>query len=93
MRLKQRLEAAERKEDGGKGPLIIYLRTIYEGKHGGVDREYRRAVIVGGLGQSDLLAQKNDEGTEAFRGRVERECMHIHGRLPRSRKPRARQRD
>lgn len=93
MRLKQRLEAAERKESGGKGPLIIYLRTIYEGKHGGVEEEYRRAVIVGGLGQSGPLAQESDESAEVFRERVERECLRIHGRLPRSRKSRAEQRD
>ncbi len=69
MSIKRRLEAVER-EAGGTDPLIVFFRTFFDGKDGGIESEVWTASILSGSYCGTFLKRQGDESFDEFQARV-----------------------
>lgn len=70
MNIKRRLEAMERKS-GGLEYLIVYFRTVYEAKDGGIEGEVWNASVVTGPHGGALVKRHSTETFEDFEARCQ----------------------
>ncbi|SFG69078.1 hypothetical protein [Sulfitobacter dubius] len=70
MNIKRRLDAMERKS-GGLDYLIVYFRTVYEDKAGGVEAEIWNASVVTGPYAGAFVKRHTTEAFEEFEARCE----------------------
>ncbi|WP_156025812.1 hypothetical protein [Sulfitobacter sp. 20_GPM-1509m] len=68
MNIKRRLEAMEQKL-GGSDYLIVFFRTVFEAKGGGIDGEIWNASIVTGPHAGAFVKRQNTEAFEDFEAR------------------------
>ncbi|UWR37689.1 hypothetical protein [Sulfitobacter sp. W074] len=65
MNIKRRLEAMERKS-GGLDYLIVYFRTVFEAKDGGIEGEIWNASVVTGPHAGSFVKRQSTETFEEF---------------------------
>ncbi len=65
MNIKRRLEAMEQKS-GGSEYLIVFFRTVFEAKSGGVEGEIWKATIVTGPHAGAFVERHSAETFEQF---------------------------
>ena len=69
MTYRKRLATLEQK-DGGPEPLIVFFKTFYEGKDGGIESEYCSATIIEGRNKGTNLQRDISETFEQFSTRA-----------------------
>lgn len=69
MSIKRRLETMER-NTGGSDPLIVFFRTMIEGKDGSVESEIYSASIATGTHSGTYLKRIEGETFEQFQDRA-----------------------
>jgi|GEM_PF-2779001 len=70
MNFKRRLEAMEQKS-GGLDYLIVYFRTVYEAKDGGIEDEIWKASVVTGPHAGAFVERDSSESFEDFEARCQ----------------------
>ena len=68
MNIKRRLEAMEQKS-GGSEYLIVFFRTVFEAKSGGVEGEIWKATIVTGPHAGTFVERQSAETFDQFETR------------------------
>ncbi len=70
MNIKRRLEAMENKVSGGDY-MIVFFRTVFEAKDGGVEGEIWNASIVNGPHAGAFVKRHYSEAIDAFKARCQ----------------------
>ncbi|MBO9440278.1 MULTISPECIES: hypothetical protein [unclassified Sulfitobacter] len=70
MNIKRRLEAMEQKS-GGLDYLIVYFRTVFEAKGGGIEGEIWKASVVTGPHAGAFVERDSAEALEDFQARCQ----------------------
>ena len=68
MNIKRRLEAMEQKS-GGSEYLVVFFRTVFEAKSGGVEGEIWKATIVTGPHAGTFVERQSAETFDQFETR------------------------